>query len=383
MQSIVIIGSGLAGYLLVKGLRDKGHTGAIHVITEEAGDFYTKPMLSSACGLNKTPEDLITMTAQVMQQRYDFTLLANRSVIGLDRHAQRVQLSEGQTLSYDACVLALGASPKSMAFAGADMAHRVNRWSDYAHFRTQLTSTKRLGIIGAGLVGTEFAADLSRLPIEIALLHAGSDPLDALLPQTLCTALRTCLVEHGVAWHGGVTVDAIEKNDDGSQILSFSDGRVPCDQTLIATGLVPNILLAKQAGLDVRHGIVVNQFCQTSDPHIYALGDCAEVARLSMCYVAPIRHCVASLVARFVTQTPVAVAYPVMPITIKTPMMPIVVVPPPPGAKGQWQVEGSAPDFTAIYLDAAGCSIGFALSGQQVKQRAHWMKQVPAWPMAT
>lgn len=377
-MSLVIIGSGLAGYLLLKALRDQGYVGKITVITAEAGHFYTKPMLSNACARNKQPHDLVSLDADQMVARYDFVLHANSQVIDIDRQARCIHLGDGQTLAYEKCVLAVGAQPNLLPDGQEAHVMRVNDWQAYYDFHAQVGAVTHLAVLGGGLVGTEFVADWVTQCPRLSWYHDGPYPLHRLLPAAMGEALLDRLQALGVTWYGESDVEVIEAVGQYKHITTTSQSRQSCDVILAATGLRPNTDLAEKIGLQTHHGIVVDRHCVTSDPHIYALGDCAEVAGLSMFYVAPIRHCVATIVQHIGTGQAEPVHYPVMPITLKTPMLPIVVSPPAQDAEGAWVVTGEAPHFEAQYVSTAGDVLGFALSGEQVKQRAKWMQRVPA-----
>jgi len=143
-----------------------------------------------------------------------------------------------------------------------------------------------------------------------------------------------------------------------------------------AVGLRPRTELAAEAGLQVARGIVVDRLLQTSQPHIYALGDCAEVEGLSLLYVMPLMSGVRAL-ARTLTGTPTMVSYGAMPVTVKTPVCPLVVSPPAVGAEGHWAVEGQGADVRARYLAPSGQLLGYALTGAATQERMALNRQLP------
>ena len=130
----------------------------------------------------------------------------------------------------------------------------------------------------------------------------------------------------------------------------------------------PRLALAKAAHLDTGRGILVNYYLETSKPHIYALGDCAEVNGLVLLFIAPILQCSKAL-AKTLNGERTLVQYPAMPISLKTPACPIVICPPPPNITGAWITEGKYPNLKARFVDDQGKMQGFALSGQAVKER--------------
>jgi rubredoxin-NAD+ reductase len=144
-----------------------------------------------------------------------------------------------------------------------------------------------------------------------------------------------------------------------------------------AVGLRPRIDLAAAAGLAVNRGVMVDRQLRTSHANIYALGDCAEVDGLNLLYVMPLMACARALAQTLVGQ-PTAVRYGAMPVTVKTPVCPLVVSPPPRGLQGEWTVEGSGSDIKALYRDASGALLGYALTGAAVQEKLALNKLLPA-----
>ncbi|HEX6007220.1 MAG TPA: FAD-dependent oxidoreductase, partial [Burkholderiales bacterium] len=149
------------------------------------------------------------------------------------------------------------------------------------------------------------------------------------------------------------------------------------DLVLSAIGLKPKTDLAHAAGLSIRGGIIVDRTLATSDPSIHALGDCAEVDGRVLPFVMPIMHAARALAATLAGK-PTPVAYPAMPVLVKTPACPTIVAPPPPGAAGEWVVEHSADGVKSLYRDRAGKLLGFALNGAATAERAKLARELPA-----
>src|SRR5699024_5544508 len=143
------------------------------------------------------------------------------------------------------------------------------------------------------------------------------------------------------------------------------------DVVLSAIGLRPALALRRQAGLEVAHGVVVDRTLQTSDPHIYALGDCAEVAGLFRPFVSPLMQAARAL-GRTLAGEPTQVRYPALPVIVKTPACPTIVYP-PASDDGDWIVAGEAPDLVARYVGADDRLLGFALTGAAIKQRGQFI----------
>jgi rubredoxin-NAD+ reductase len=164
-------------------------------------------------------------------------------------------------------------------------------------------------------------------------------------------------------------------------LVVLSDGNtVAADLVLSAVGLSPRTDLAVQAGLAVNRGVVVNRELATSAPHVYALGDCAEVQGWVLPYVMPLMAQSRALAATLAGQ-PTAVSYPAMPVVVKTPAWPTVVCPPAPGGDGQWVVDASDDALAARFVSSAQPAqlLGFVLQGKAVSQRQALAAQVPVW----
>ena len=144
MKPIVVLGSGLAGYTLVRELRKLDRDVAITLVSRDSGDYYSKPMLSNALAQGKTADALVITAAAEMAQQLGFTLLQHTEVLGMDREHKRLQTSSG-VVEYDRLVLALGADPIRLPLLGdaADAVVSVNDLADYAKFRGLLESAKR------------------------------------------------------------------------------------------------------------------------------------------------------------------------------------------------------------------------------------------------
>jgi rubredoxin-NAD+ reductase len=153
-------------------------------------------------------------------------------------------------------------------------------------------------------------------------------------------------------------------------------GTIEADAVLCAVGVKPRTTLAGEAGIEVNRGIVTDRQLRTNAPNVYAMGDCAEVAGHVLVYVAPLMAAARALAATLAGE-PTAVSYPAMPVAIKTPACPVVVSPPAKDAEGEWHFEGDAPDIKALFRSGVGDLLGFALTGQAVKERMALAKELP------
>ncbi|HHM04919.1 MAG TPA: FAD-dependent oxidoreductase [Gammaproteobacteria bacterium] len=376
-QPIVIIGTGLAGYTLARELRKLDRQTPLVLLSKDDGASYSKPMLSAALAQGKTPADLTLAKAASMAEQLAADIRPHTVVTGIDPAGHRVRLGEG-VLEYRQLVLAVGASPIRLPLAGdaAGEVFSVNNLADYSRFRAMADPARRVAVIGAGLIGCEFANDLAAVGKEVVVIAPEATPLGRLLPPQAGAALQQGLAEAGVQWRLGATVEAVNRRADGLR-LRLSDGQtLETDGVLAAVGLCPDTRLAEQAGLAVARGVAVNRELRSSDPDIFALGDCAEVAGLVLPFVMPIMHAARAL-AKTLAGQPTPVTYPAMPVVVKTPAHPVVVTPPPAGAPGSWQVERRPEGVRARYLGPDGALLGFALTGALVAEKQALTRELP------
>ncbi len=184
------------------------------------------------------------------------------------------------------------------------------------------------------------------------------------------------LEAQGVVFHLGTTTQSIERQG-GQLSLKLANGvNILADVVLSAVGLRPRTALASAAGIKVERGIVVNGLLQTNNVDIYALGDCAQVEGRVLPFVMPIMHAARAL-AITLTGRATPVHYPAMPVAVKTPACPTVVAPPEPGAQGEWKVEGSPDGVKAVFQQANGQLLGFALMGSAMSEKAALTQQLP------
>lgn len=368
-MNTLIIGSGLAGITLVRELRKRDKEREITVITADDGAFYSKPNLSNAFAANKRAEELVLTPAERLERDLGIRILAHTVVAAIDPGQRKLSCTQGD-LPYDQLVLAVGASqiPLPLAGDGVPDAISINSLADYTRLRARLEGKRRIAIVGAGLIGCEFANDLSLGGFSVDLFDQIADPVGRLLPPAAAQQLRDKLEAIGVGFHLGTRLEAIRRDGERQVLIDSLGNARPYDLVLSAIGLRPNLALAKTAGLATGLGIVTDAFLRTSDPHIYALGDCAEVEGLFLPYVMPIMQGARKLAATL-CGSPEPVSYPAMPIVLKTPACPTVVSP-PPDPRGHWDATISEDGLRALFVDqASGQPSGFVLQGCLTKER--------------
>lgn len=378
MHPIVIIGSGLAGYTLARELRKRNKDLPLTLITADDGAFYSKPNLSNALAQGKTAAQLASASAERMAADLAADIRTHTRVTAIDRVGKTVS-TDGGEVPYSQLVLALGADPFAHGLTGnaAGYVMSVNDLADYGRFRAALADSKRVILLGGGLIGCEFAHDLAHAGYQVEVIHSGAWPLDRLVPREMGQALTAALEEKGVSWHFGRRAQTVDQDASALRVVLDNGDAVEGDLILSAIGLRPRTALAQAAGLIVERGITVDRMLATSDPDIYAIGDCAEVEGFVLPFVQPLMQQARALAATL-AGAPTRVSYPAMPVVVKTPSYPLAVLPPTPGAEGGWLVECGAGGICALHQGLAGILQGFALSGSRAAERSKLAQQAPA-----
>ncbi len=377
---VLVIGTGLAGYNLVREFRKHDAETPVCLLTADDGRSYSKPMLSAAFQKHKDATTLAMATPGRMAEQLAATVRTHTRVTALDPAAHRVFIDD-EPVTYSKLVIAWGARVLRAPLQGdaADRVVSVNDLTDYGRFRAQLDGRRRVFIMGAGLIGCEFASDLVHAGFEVELAAPDNHLLQLLVPEAAGKALRGELEAAGVKIDLGPAVVAVEQADgpDGPLRVLLSDGSArEADVVVSAIGLRPRIDLAAAAGLTVGRGIIVDQTLAASAPDVYALGDCAEVCGHSLQYVLPLMAGARAL-GKTLAGTPTPVHYPPMPVTVKTPLCPVVALPPPADVDGEWMIESSRSDVRALFRDPAGILRGFVLTGEWVKDKFALVKEIP------
>ena len=375
---VVIVGTGLAGYNLAREFRKLDSETPLLLITADDGRSYSKPMLSTGFGKNKEADGLSMATPEAMATQLKAQVRTHTRISGIDPGHKQLWIGE-EAVPYRDLVLAWGAQTVQVPVEGdaQDAIFPINDLEDYARFRAAAAGKRRVLILGAGLIGCEFANDLIAGGYEVDVVAPCEQVMPTLLHPAAAAAVQAGLESLGARFHLGPVLTRLQRTENGLE-AHLSDGNVvPCDVVVSAIGLRPRIDMAAAAGIQVNRGIEVNRQLKTSHDNIYALGDCAEVEGLSLLYVMPLMSCARAL-AQTLAGNPTTVSYGPMPITVKTPVCPLVVSPVPRGYEGVWTVEGQGGDIKALCRDADGKLLGYALTGEAVRDKLALNKELPA-----
>lgn len=385
MQPIVIIGSGMAGYTLAREFRKLNTEQELVMICADDAVNYAKPTLSNALVGNKTPEQIGLGDAEKMAAQLNLRIEKNTWVkqINTEKNELHLETQDQNSIQpYSKLILAVGANPIRLAISGdaSDEIHVVNSLTDYRIFRENLSKSadKRVVILGAGLIGCEFANDLQNTGHQATVIDLAPQPLGRLLPTHVAEAFKQNLQETGIQFVLGTTVEKVSKHAEQGYIVTLANGQnLVADVVLSAIGLQPNTALAHDADIQTSRGIITNTLMETNQVDIYALGDCAEVNGLLLPYVMPLMQQARAL-AKTLNGQSTPVHYPAMPVAVKTPAAPLTVLPAPINVNVNWETDDLEDGMIAKALDDEGVLRGFVLLGPTAgKQRLTLTKLVP------
>ncbi|TMU20351.1 FAD-dependent oxidoreductase [Halomonas sp. ATBC28] len=380
--ALVIIGTGMAGVGLARALRRLGDQRSITLVSADSGDDYSKPLLSTGFAKGLVPEQLAQRSATDLGEELNAQMVIHTQVTALDVDNQTILLEGGMVLGYDTLVLATGAAPRvpfSIEPSVAPHCFTINDLDDYRRFHTALgQGPARVAIVGAGLVGCEFANDLHAGGHRVSLIAPEGTLLPRLLPPPLGNALGDAFSEAGIHLHLARSIDSIAAESGEDIVLRLDNGdAVSADLVLMATGLAPRTALAESAGLNVSPGgIVVDRQLRTSHSNIHALGDAACVDGVNAMYVQPLQASVKALAATL-SGAPTPVSFGAWPVVVKTPLLPVVAYP-PTNTPEHWRIEGEGGDISALAENKDGRLIGFALTGGCVRRKVELSRAAPA-----
>uniref|UniRef100_UPI000F4C85C7 NADH:flavorubredoxin reductase NorW n=1 Tax=Raoultella ornithinolytica TaxID=54291 RepID=UPI000F4C85C7 len=320
-DGIVIIGSGFAARQLVKNIRKQDTHIPLTLIAADSMDEYNKPDLSHVVSRGQRADDLTLQTAGEFAEQYHLRLFPYTWVSDLDAAAKVVK-SQDREWRYDKLVLATGAAPFIPPVPGHELMLTLNSQREYGAAQSQLHDAQRVLIVGGGLIGCELAMDFCRAGKAVTVVDNSASVLSALMPPEVSSRLQHRLTDMGVHLMLKTQLEGLEQTADGIRVSLDRQRSVTVDAVVAAAGLRPETALARHAGLMIRRGVVVNSRLQTSDPAIYALGDCAEINGSVLPFLQPILLSAMCLVKNLLSQAN-ELTLPPMLVKVKTPDLPL------------------------------------------------------------
>ncbi|WP_395666442.1 NAD(P)/FAD-dependent oxidoreductase [Methylocella sp.] len=279
-RGCVIVGAGQAGAEAAILLRQQKYGGRIILLGEESSPPYLRPPLSKAYLSGEIGAEALIFKASTAYEKADVELRLSTRVDRIDRPAKRVVLQSGETLAYDTLILATGGRARRLAAPGAglDGVFSLRAIADVERLKPELAAGRRLVIVGGGYVGLEIAAVAVKKGLRTLVLEAAPRALARVTAPEVSRFYEAFHRKAGVEIRTGVGVSGFAEGATPGRVgfvLTGDGGRVEADVVLVGVGLVPNDELAAAAGLEVDRGVLVDGSCRTSDPDIFAIGDCA------------------------------------------------------------------------------------------------------------
>ncbi|MGH6950921.1 MAG: NAD(P)/FAD-dependent oxidoreductase [Vitreimonas sp.] len=277
IKRVIIVGAGQAGGETAQRLRQSGFAGDITLIAEEPVPPYQRPPLSKAYLAGKLDMERLLLRPASIYAEENISLLSPVRAVWIDRANRKVRIEGGRELPYDALVLATGARPRKLPLVGADLdgAFLFRTAADVDAIRPRFAPGARLVIVGAGFIGLEVAAVARQLGLDVTVVET------AVRPLSRCTSPEVAgffLDEHtrqGVRFVLGGQPAVIKGRERVTGVALTDGAELPADLVIAGIGIAPETTLAQQSGLKVDNGVVTDAQCRTSDPHIFAIGDCA------------------------------------------------------------------------------------------------------------
>lgn len=375
---VVIVGAGVAGWSVAEAIRRRDPSRPVLLVSACPGLVYPKPAISMALAMGKKAEDLVDSDAASKAAALGIEVRTDTRIIKIDPARRRLTTVKG-AIQYAKLVLALGAQQRVLPVAGdaADAIVRVNDLGSYRQLRSMLTpQVEHVTILGAGLIGCEFADDMTSAGYRVTVVDPAERPLASLVPGPVARELAARLAAKGVDWRLGTTLSSVEVSDEGLQAALGNGETLHTDLVLSAAGLVPNTQLAEKAGLAVERGIVVDNAMCTSDPDIHAIGDCASLGGQVFAYIEPIRRQAEAIAAHLSGSEELFMPLPPL-VKVKTPSLPISVCRPAgPVDDTRWVAVEDGEQGMHFEIPGEGTIAGFALSGPLAAQAGGFYRRV-------
>ena len=276
-RTLAIVGASLAGAKAAEAARESGYDGRIVLIGDEAGPPYERPPLSKAVLRGEADPASTRVHPDGFYEDHDIDLVTDR-VVAIDTATRRVELSDGDTVPFDAAVVATGAEPRRLTVPGADLrgVRYLRTVDDSVRLGEAIRASSRVAVIGAGWIGSEVAASAREMGADVVLIAPSPVPLGHVLGDQVGEVFRRLHADHGVQLRLGAGVDALRGAGAVEEVVLTDGTTEPADLVVAGVGVTPRTGVAAGSGLAVDNGIVADQHLETNVPAVYAAGDVAN-----------------------------------------------------------------------------------------------------------
>lgn len=277
-QRVVILGAGHAGGSAAATLRQLGHAGPITLIGEETTPPYQRPPLSKAYLKGEIDRERLLLKPISFYASHDIELRLGTAATGIDCSTRQVQLTDGSTLGYDRLIIATGATPRRLTVPGAELGgvQVLRGLADVEALKPQFRTGARLVVIGAGYIGLEASAIARQMGLQVTVLEAAPRVLARVAGKPLSDFYAQKHRAQGVRIYLDAQIVRLHGEAGRVSGVELTSGEViAADIVLVGIGVTPHSLLAKSAGIHCPNGILVDEDARTSDPAVFAIGDCS------------------------------------------------------------------------------------------------------------
>jgi len=284
--TFVIVGANLAGGRAAEALRGAGFDGRIVLVGEEPQRPYERPPLSKEYLRGQIPQEKMFLQKPEYYGEKEIELRLGVRAVGLDPSAHELELEGGERLAYDKLLLTTGGRVRRLQAPGADPSTGSGQGLEGVYYLRTVEESDRLAkelrpgrravVIGAGFIGAEIAASARAQGLEVTMLEMLAAPLERVLGPEMGAVCGEIHRDYGCALHTNEAVERLEGNGRVERVVGASGRSYDCDFVVVGVGIDPATELAESGGLEVNNGVVVNEYCETSAPDVYAAGDVAR-----------------------------------------------------------------------------------------------------------
>ena len=277
MAGMVIIGCGQAGGQAAASLRQEKYEGPITMIGQEPYIPYQRPPLSKQYLSGEQEKEKLSLRQESFYSEKEINLMLETSVLSLDPHKKELQLEKGETVTYDKLLIATGGRPRKLEVDGHTLKgiHYLRNIDDVDAIKTQMSISQNLVIVGGGYIGLEVASVAIKKGLTVSVLEMESRILERVTTEEMSAFYHQLHTDEGVNILTSTQAKAFKGSETVESVVC-GDHEIPADLVIVGIGILPNTEMAEAAGLETNNGLVVDEYCRTSNEHIFAAGDCTN-----------------------------------------------------------------------------------------------------------